>query len=135
MKNNLKTNSRNFRLSILRSGVLLITNLMLFAYTASAQSDGPSIENAKKNVKAIGQEMAREEKLSYIGMIVGFILVMVIAWVSTVKAKQRRIAHEELIRRRHAMNKAKHNIHDPYYKHHGHGHHTHATPNPIVKPL
>ena len=122
MKTNLKSNVSNFRHMIIRSGALLISNIILFSYTASAQNDGPSLDNARKNVKAIGEQMSNEEKYSYLGMVVGFILVMTVAWVSTVSAKKRRIAREEMIRRRHLNNTVKHSSHDPYYKHHGHVH-------------
>ena len=125
MKTNLNLNGRNLSHTILRSGALLISNIILFSYSASAQNDGPSLDNAKRNVKAIGAELTREEKLSYLGMVVGFILVMAVAWVSTVSAKKRRIAKEEMVRRRHLNNSVKHSPHDPYYKHHGH-HHSHT---------
>ena len=122
MKNNLKTIGSNFSNTILRSGALLITNIIMFSYSAAAQNDGPSLSNAKKNLTAISTEMSREEKLSYLGMVVGFIVVMAVAWFSTVAAKKRKLAREEMIRRHHLQHTAKHNMHDPYYKRHAHSH-------------
>ena len=127
MQNSFKNIIRNVQNKVTRFSALVISSLILFSYNVSAQvdsaakDDGPSLDNSKKVVKAVGDQLSKEEKLSYIGMAVGFILVMAIAWLSTSAAKKRRLAREELVRRHHLNSHAKHNTHDPYYKSHPHG--------------
>ncbi len=129
MQNSFKNIIFNVQNKVTRFSALVISSLILFSYNLSAQvdsaakDDGPSLDNSKKVVKAVGDQLSKEEKLSYIGMGVGFILVMAIAWLSTSAAKKRRIAREEAIRQHHRHNHVKHNTHDPYYKGHSHGKH------------
>ena len=107
---------------LVRSIALLISSLILLSYNADAQDGGPSIGNLNKNLTAAKDQMSRQEKLNYIFMALGFILVMGIAWFSTNVAKKRKLEQEELIRKRHLANThVKHNPHDPYYKHHSGG--------------
>ena len=127
MQNSVKNIICNVQNKVTRFSALVISSLILFSYNVSAQvdsaakDDGPSLDNSKKVVKAVGDQLSKEEKLSYIGMGVGFILVMAIAWLSTSAAKKSRIAREEAIRQHHLHNHAKHNTHDPYYRSHPHG--------------
>ncbi len=127
MQNLSKCATSNFQNKLIRHCALVFSSLILFSYNlfaqadSSSKNDGPSLDNSKKVVKAVGEQMSREEKMSYIGMAIGFILVMAIAWFSTNAAKKRRLAREEMIRRHHLNSHAKHNTHDPYYKSHASG--------------
>ena len=105
---------------IIRACALLISSIILFAYNANAQDGGPSIGNLNKNLAAAKDQMSRQEKMSYLFMALGFILVMGIAWFSTSLAKKRKMEKDEMIRRRHLNNISKHPTHDPYFKTHGH---------------
>ena len=120
MKNSILNSLITSKNNVIRHCALLISSLILFAYNAQAQ-DGPSIGNLNKNLTAAKDQMSKEEKMSYIGMAVGFILVMVIAWFSTNAAKKRKLEREEMIRKRHLNANVKHSSHDPYWKSHGHG--------------
>ena len=111
----------NTQNKLMRSCALVVSSLILFSSNALGQDGGPSIGNVNKTLNAAKDQMSKEEKMSYIGMGVGFILVMAIAWFSTNAAKKRRIAREEMVRRHHLNSHAKHNTHDPYYRTHGQG--------------
>jgi hypothetical protein len=98
---------------------------------ASAQDDGPSIENLNKNSKAISaetqrlkEEERRQEILSYIYMTVGFGVVIAVAWITTVMARKRTKKEIEekqrFILRQQELRK---NGHHPHHAHgHAHGH-------------
>ncbi len=121
MRNTILTTARTTRTRIIRQMALFISFLILFAYNASAQDGGPSIGNLNKNLSAAKDQISRQEKMNYIFMALGFILVLGIAWFSTNVAKKRKIEQDELIRRRHLNNNVKHSTHDPYWKTHGSG--------------
>jgi len=107
------------RNQLLIRSAFVLSSIMLFAYNSFSQSD-PGIGNLNKNLNAAKEQMSKEEKMNYVWMAAGFILVMTIAWVSTSMAKKRKLAQEELVRRRHLQHSAKHPSHDPYFKAHGH---------------
>lgn len=59
---------------------------------SAAQNSGPSLQNIKKTGSAISEKIKadarRKEILGYIYMILGFSLVIAVAWFSTVKARK-----------------------------------------------
>jgi hypothetical protein len=84
--------------------VSLLSFLFIFSFSLSslADGDGPSLSNLKKNtaegtkeIQAIREKQAREEFLSYVYMVVGFSIVIAIAWITTVKARKRTALENE----------------------------------------
>ena len=95
----------------------LFVTLSLIATNSFAQDDGPSVNNLKNNIKAVNEEMSRQEMMNYLFMLVGFVLVLAVAWFSTNVAKKRRLERDAFLRNHHAQNlNLKHNMHDPYFK-------------------
>lgn len=87
-------------------------------------SDEPSIKNLKKTGAAVSEEVrkyqekqAHDEFMSYVYMVIGFSIVIAIAWFSTVNARKRsKLENEEKLRIiQHNLANKKH--HD---NHHGH---------------
>jgi len=89
---------------------IFCTLLFLFfifsaSFTVIAQGDsatlnnGPSFENIKKTSSAISEKIRkdarRKEILGYVYMILGFTLVIAVAWFSTVKARKYRETQDE----------------------------------------
>lgn len=120
MDTSIEKNFLNRQNQFKKSITFLIASLVFFTNNIFAQG-GASLDNVKKNVNAIGNEMTHEEIMQYTYMGVGFALVIAIAWFSTSLAKKRRIAADEERARRHHGN-IKHTSHDPYFKSHGQGH-------------
>jgi hypothetical protein len=108
---------------------------MLFVLTISsistgfAQSDdGPSLGNLKKTGSAASEELkkiAHDEFMSYVYMVLGFSIVIAIAWISTVKARKRSKAENEAKMKFIQQNLAKKNAAHSHGSHHGHGHALH----------
>lgn len=125
----MKTFSKNYGNTQLMKGLrafLLSVMLICSSPIASfAEGDGPSLDNLRKNtsegtkeIAALREKEARDELLSYVYMIVGFSIVIAIAWVTTVKARKRSALENEAKMKFIQQNLAK--------KHaHGHGHTLH----------
>jgi hypothetical protein len=108
--------------TVIKKALQLMCFFMAITSTATfAEEGGPSLDNLKTNTKAIGEEMSRQEMMSYVFMVVGFSIVIAVAWFSTSLAKKRRLQREEFVKNHHANNAhIKHNMHDPYFRAHGH---------------
>jgi heme/copper-type cytochrome/quinol oxidase subunit 2 len=75
---------------VLRVCLLSILFISTFTVSSVAQGDGsPSLSNLRKNAEAIREKQAHDEFMSYIYMVVGFSIVIGIAWFTTVKARNR----------------------------------------------
>lgn len=113
---NMETIKKNQKKSTNNLLSLLCISLFTMSTSLFAQSE-PSVENLKSNLKAVNEEITRQEMMSYVFMLVGFIIVIAVAWFSTSVAKKRRLEREEFIKNHHANNlNIKHNMHDPYFK-------------------
>jgi hypothetical protein len=106
----------------LRAGLLSVFLMSAFSITSFAEGDGPSLDNLKKNASegakelaAIREKQAHDEFMSYVYMVVGFSIVIAIAWITTVKARKRSAAENEAKMKFIQQNLAK--------KHAAHGHH------------
>jgi hypothetical protein len=84
---------------VFRSCILFSIFLLASVKNGFAQaSDEPSIGNLKKTSTAMAEEMKRQahdEFMSYVYMVLGFSIVIAIAWVSTVRARKRSRAENE----------------------------------------
>lgn len=83
------------------------------AATISSESAGPSLENITKNLANTNAELEKirkEEIMSYIYMVLGFSVVIGIAWFTTVLAKKRKKKDNEVraIRMQHMKHKTHH---------------------------
>ncbi|MGQ0828518.1 MAG: hypothetical protein ACT4ON_09005 [Bacteroidota bacterium] len=69
------------------------------AQDTAAQNNGPSLQNIKKTGSAISEKIKadarRKEILGYVYMILGFSLVIAVAWFSTVKARKYKERQDE----------------------------------------
>jgi hypothetical protein len=114
---------------VLRACLLSVLFVSSFSFTSYAEGDGPSLENLRKNtakgkeeIQAIREKQERDEILSYIYMVVGFSIVIGIAWFTTVKARKRSLAENEAKMKFIQQNMANKKHHHPD---HGHGHTLH----------
>jgi hypothetical protein len=114
----------------LRACLLSVLFILSFSVTSLAEGDGPSLSNLRKNtaqgtkeIQEIRERQAREELLSYIYMVVGFSIVIAIAWITTVKARKRTALENEA-----KMKFIQQNLANKKHTAHGHGHaHAHGT--------
>jgi hypothetical protein len=111
---------------VLRASLLSFLFILSFTATSLAEGDGPSLSNLKKNtaqgtkeIQAIREKQAREEFLSYVYMVVGFSIVIAIAWITTVKARKRSALENEA-----KMKFIQQNLANKKHAAHGHGHTT-----------
>jgi|GEM_PF-2399375 len=115
---------------VLRSCILFSIFLLASVQHSFAQaSDEPSIKNLKKTSAAMAEEIKRQEHdefMSYVYMVLGFSIVIAIAWVSTVRARKRSRAENEAKMKFIQQNLAnkKHAAH-PHPHPHAHGHTLH----------
>ena len=122
MENSLKNSVNNGLTKISRVCSLFILFTLSFGDRLQAQSDGPSLENIKNNTAAAAKEIEKqqhEEFMSYIYMSVGFIVVIAIAWSTTVMARKRN--------KRQLAEKQRYILRQQELKkHHNHGHTAHG---------
>ncbi|HEY0029267.1 MAG TPA: hypothetical protein VGC65_00800 [Bacteroidia bacterium] len=90
------------------------------AIVTEESSDGPSIKNLSKNLSAGNEEIARlkekarrDQIIQYIIMVLGFAVVIGIAWFTTALAKKRKKKEDEQRAARAANTK-----HKPHHPHH-----------------
>jgi hypothetical protein len=105
-----------------RNCILLFMFIFSSAQNIIAQAE-PSLSNVKKTLQ-LQEKQAHDEFMSYVYMVVGFAIVIAIAWISTVKARKRSKEENEAkmkIIQQNLANKKHHT--DPHY--HGHGHTLH----------
>lgn len=98
-------------------GLLVAANVLATVNTIMAQSD-PAVENIKKTTEAakdMKDEFAREEMMGYVYMVVGFGLVIAIAWFTNTRVQKRRNeeAAQKAAARQHHHH---HHSHDPHHR-------------------
>jgi hypothetical protein len=97
-------------------GLLIAANVLATVNTIMAQSD-PAVENIKKTTEAakdMKDEFAREEMMGYVYMVVGFGLVIAIAWFTNTRVQKRR--NEEAAQKAAARQHHHHHSHDPHHR-------------------
>jgi beta-lactamase regulating signal transducer with metallopeptidase domain len=98
---------------------ILVLSLFAFNIVNALADDGPSLSNLKKNGHAIADEqknIAHQEFLSYVWMVLGFAVVIAIAWISTVKARNRSKVETEAKQRFIQQNLANRKAHGGLHK-------------------
>lgn len=128
METSIKKSVSNKFVSVWKGLILLVLSIITSGYQLIAQAaNDPSVKNLKQTgaalteeVKRIRERQAHDEFMSYVYMVIGFSIVIAIAWISTVKAKKRsQLANEEkmkIIQQNLAHKKHVHgNIHDPAF--------------------
>lgn len=115
-------------ISVLRAVLLSFLFIFSFTFTSLAEGGEPSLSNLKKNtaegtkeIQELREKAKREELLSYVYMVLGFSIVIAIAWITTVKARKRTALENEAKMKFIQQNLAnkKHTAHGHA---HGHGH-------------
>lgn len=96
--------------------LLVTANVLATVNTIMAQSNDPSAEHmkdaAKEAAKSLKEQAAHNEIMSYVYMVIGFGLVIGIAWFTNVKVQKRR--NEEAAQK--AAARHHHHPHDPHRK-------------------
>jgi heme/copper-type cytochrome/quinol oxidase subunit 2 len=115
---------KNSLVKVFRDCILLLVLFITSAKNSFAQSNEPSLGNLKKTGAAAAEELERiehEEFMSYVYMVVGFSIVIAIAWISTVNARKRSKAETEA-----KMKFIQQNLANKKHAHgNGHGHTLH----------
>jgi hypothetical protein len=121
MENSIQTSVTSRFAKIYKSGTLLFFFIFSSVQHILAQDGGPSLSNVKKTLQ-LQEKQAHDEFMSYVYMVVGFAVVIAIAWVSTVNARKRSKAEAEA-----KMKILQHNLaHKKHHPDHGHAHTTHG---------
>src|ERR1044072_8236608 len=103
---------------VFRSSILFF----LFLFSSAQRLLAQDLKNVKHSLSSLKEEqekIAHDEFMSYVYMVVGFSIVIAIAWISTVKARKRSRAESEAKMKFIQQNLAKKQAH------HGHGHTLH----------
>ncbi len=103
--------SKNTKNKLSRVCLLVAANVLATVNTIMAQND-PAVENIKKTTDAAKDEFARQELMGYVYMVVGFGLVIAIAWFTNTRVQKRR--NEEAAQR--AAARHHHHAHDPHHR-------------------
>jgi hypothetical protein len=94
--------------------LLVAANVLATVNTIMAQTSDPSAEHmkdaAKEAAKSLKEQAAHDEIMGYIYMVIGFGLVIGIAWFTNVKVQKRR--NEEAAQK--AAARHHHHPHDPH---------------------
>jgi hypothetical protein len=114
MINSVKTNF----VKAFRGIILLVISVLSSAQSIFAQ-DLKNIKNSLSTIKEEQEKIAHEEMMSYIYMIVGFSVVIAIAWFTTVRARKRAKLDNEAKIKFIQQNQAKKHA---AAHHHGHSH-------------
>ena len=72
-----------------KSCLLLFVFILSSLNRLSAQADMEGLKHSLSTLKEEQEKIAHEEFMSYVYMVVGFSVVIAIAWISTVKARKR----------------------------------------------
>ena len=73
--------------------LLVAANVLATVNTVMAQANDPSVENIQKTTDAakdLKEQIHHEEMMGYVYMVIGFGLVIAIAWFTNNKVQQRR---------------------------------------------
>jgi hypothetical protein len=100
-------------------GVILLAISVLSSVQTIFAQDLKNIKNSLSTIKEEQEKIAHEEMMSYIYMIVGFSVVIAIAWFTTVRARKRAKLDNEAKIKFIQQNQAKKHA---AAHHHGHSH-------------
>lgn len=98
MKISIKNSGKLCRERFYRCCALLFLFIVFSTQSIIAQAQTPNVKNIKDNLTAIKEaqkKQAHEEFMGYIYMVLGFSLVIFVAWFSTVKAKKYKESQDE----------------------------------------
>lgn len=107
--------SKTAKSKLTRVCLLIAANVLATVNTIMAQSD-PSLESPKKTIDAakdLKEQLAHEEMMGYVYMVLGFGLVIAIAWFTNTRVQKRR--NEEAAQKA-AAHHHHHHPHDPHRK-------------------
>lgn len=106
--------SKTAKNKLTRVCLLVAANVLATVNTIMAQTD-PAVENIKKTTaeaKNLKEELAHDEMMGYVYMVVGFGLVIAIAWFTNTRVQKRRT--EEAAQK--AALRHHHHAHDPHHR-------------------
>lgn len=99
-----KFNKKFANIQLMKGLRICLLSLLLicsFSITSFAEG-GPSLDNLRKNtsegtkeIQALREKEAHDEFMSYVYMVLGFSIVIAIAWITTVKARKRSALENE----------------------------------------
>ena len=95
METNVKISAKSFTSTTYKVTMLFV----LFAYSSIQQVAAQDLKNVKHNLTNIAEEqknIAHQEFMSYVYMVLGFSGVIFIAWFSTVQARKRSKKESEI---------------------------------------
>jgi hypothetical protein len=122
------TKSVKCNLSRVYRACLLLFLFILSSVESMFAQDLKNVKHSLSSIQAEQEKIAHDEFMSYVYMVVGFSIVIAIAWISTVKARKRSKVENEAKLKFIQQNLAK--------KAHGHGHghaHGHAHTHSLHK--
>lgn len=99
-----------------RNCIMFCIFIMSAAQRAFAQADLKNLKHSLSSIKDEQEKIAHQEFMSYVYMVLGFAVVIAIAWITTVKARKRSAIENEAKMKFIQQNLAK--------KHAAHGHST-----------
>jgi|1185.fasta_scaffold05229_3 hypothetical protein len=107
---NLMEISKTTKRKLTRVGLLVVANVFATVDHIMAQAD-PSVENIQKTTSAAKEVAQHEELMGYVYMVIGFGLVIAIAWFTNTRVQKRRTeeAAQKAAARHHH-----HHPHDPH---------------------
>lgn len=105
-----------------RSCILFFIFLLSSAERIFAQ-DLKNVKNSLSSIKEEQEKLAHQEFMSYVYMVLGFAVVIAIAWITTVKARKRSQAENDAKIKLIQQNMAK--KHTTHSAHAGHAHTLH----------
>ncbi|HRG53747.1 MAG TPA: hypothetical protein PLL00_13005 [Bacteroidia bacterium] len=106
---NLKEISKNAKSKLTKVGLLVAANVFATVNHVMAQAE-PSVENIQKTTSEAKKIAQHEELMSYVYMVIGFGVVIAIAWFTNTRVQKRRT--EEAAQK--AAARHHHHPHDPH---------------------
>ncbi|HEX8514925.1 MAG TPA: hypothetical protein VF868_01910 [Bacteroidia bacterium] len=106
-------------------GFILFYVFVFSAANSAFSQDLKNLKNSLSTIKEEQEKIAHDELMSYIYMILGFSVVIAIAWISTVKARKRSKAENEAKIKFIQQNQAKKQASAHAHGAPGHGHTLH----------
>ena len=107
--------SKTAKNKLTRVCLLVAANVLATVNTIIAQNE-PAVENIKKTTDAakdLKEQLAHEEMMGYVYMVIGFGLVIGIAWFTNTRVQKRR--NEEAAQKA-ASRHHHHHPHDPHHR-------------------
>ena len=106
---NLNEISKNAKSKLTKVSLLVVASVFATIDQSMAQSD-PSVENIQKTTSEAKKIAQHEELMSYVYMVIGFGVVIAIAWFTNTRVQKRRT--EEAAQK--AAARHHHHPHDPH---------------------